>query len=115
MTARDRATLYRALSEAGTLLQVPITQELADLYWRHLSDLPVQGVLDALGCLLRQSDRLPPISGLRTACEASGGHAVGSQPPGRIGRASCQECDGTGFVVHTNGPHRRAVRCTCRG
>ena len=118
MTSGDKPRLIRALAEACAVLRVPLTQEVADTYCRMLADLPIAGVLASLEGLIKVTDRLPSISAIRAGCEQSTGHAPGSQTPGQIGRASCAECEGRGWVSttvqHAGQSTRLARRCGCR-
>lgn len=114
MTTKDKPSFIRALHEAGVALGVPIRQELADIYWRELSDMPLPAVLAGLRAFLRSSRHLPTVADIRLAAEQTSGHSPGSQTPGSIGRASCGVCDGTGWAVRSTGHHSVARRCECR-
>ena len=114
MTSADRSKFIRALAECGMALRVPLTDELVGVYWRHLSDLSLGAVVNALSESVKTTTKFPSVADLRQAAELGSGHSVGSQTPGRLGSEGCAVCEGTGWAVRTEGPHRRASRCTCR-
>ena len=114
MTATDKGRFIRALAECGMALRVPLTDELVGVYWRHLSDLSLGSVVNALSESVKTTTKFPSVADIRAAAELGSGHSVGSQTPGSLGHAGCAICEGTGWAVRNDGPHRRASRCTCR-
>ena len=114
MTATDKSRFIRALSDVGMALRVPLTDELVGVYWRHLSDLSLGAVVNALSESVKASTKFPSVADIRTAAELGSGHSVGSQTPGRLGSEGCAVCDGTGWAVRTEGQQKLASRCKCR-
>ena len=119
MTSLDRAPFVRALAELGTCLRWPVTDGQVDAYWRALADLGWPSVRDGIAACLRDCTVMPTPADVRARSPEPVYHALGSQPPGSLGREACEVCHGTGWeivTVQTAGlSTRQARRCKCRG
>jgi len=115
--ASDRYAFVRAMSELAQSVGVLLTDGTVDAHWRGLQDLPLPAVLAGLTAAARVCKRLPSVAEVRELSPATE-HRPGSQTPGSIGKATCEACEGRGWVsveVQSSGQLvRLARRCSCR-
>ena len=117
VTGTDRYAFVRAMSELAQSVGVLLTDGTVDAHWRGLRDLPLPAVLSGLTSAARVCKRLPSVAEVRELSPATE-HRPGSQTPGSIGKATCEACEGRGWVsveVQDKGQLvRLARRCSCR-